>query len=97
MFDLLAPLRKFATVTAFIAFFLAANAALLFALSACFADVQCIGTGHTANVIAAIRKWGGMILPGNFFVCIQFMFLGLMMRRAYDYSMKLIEVSAKST
>ena len=97
MFDLLGPIRKLATVTAFIAFFLAANAALLYALSSCFADVQCIGTGHTASVIAAIRKWGGMILPGNFYVCIQFMFLGLMMRRAYDYSIKLMEVSAKAT
>lgn len=97
MFDILAPLRKLATVTAWIAFFIVANAALLFALSACFTSAQCIGTGQAAEVIATVRKWSGLILPGNFFVCVQFMFLGMMMRRAYDFAMKLVTVSAVAT
>lgn len=92
MFDLLRPITKLAYVTAFIAFFVAANAALLYALSACTNDVGCIGTGGAAEIITKVRTIAGIFLPGNFFACVQFMVMAMLARRAYDYAVKVMTV-----
>lgn len=97
MFDLLRPLTKLAMIAAFIAFFVAANAALLYVLSSCAQDAACIGTSGAAGVVTAIRTWAGVFLPGNFFACVQFMILGEIMRRAYDFSVKVMDVTAKAS
>lgn len=97
MFDLLRPLTKVTMVLAFIAAFVAANAMLLYVLSSCISSSACIGTGFTADVLTNLRKWGGLFLPGNFYACIQFMFLGEVTRRAYDYAVKVMDTVAKTS
>jgi len=97
MFDLLGPIRKAATILAFITFFVAANAALLYALQGCVASPECIGTGNTADVVNAINLWASLVLPGNAYVCFQACIIGLTMRRAYDYSQKVMQISASAT
>ena len=97
MFDLLRPLTKLTYVLAFVAFFVAANAALLYALSACTADAACVGTGGAAEVLTKMRQITGLFLPGNFFVCVQFMLTGVIVRRAYDYAVKVMDVTTKAS
>jgi len=97
MFDLLGPIRKAATILAFITFFIAANAALLYALQTCLAATECIGTSTTAEVVNAIKLWSSLVLPGNAYVCFQACIIGLTMRRAYDYSQKVMAISASAT
>jgi len=97
MFDLLAPLRKLATVIAFGLLFVAANAALLYTLSSLISSSAVIGTGGASEVLAKLRAIAGLFLPGNFWFCIQAMFLGEVMRRVYDYAVKVMSVGASAT
>ena len=97
MFDLLRPVTKAAIVAAFIAFAIVANAALLYVTSLCLSSASCIGTGGAAEVTAELRKWSGAFLPGNFYACINFMVLAAVMRRLFDFTMKLMDVTAKAS
>lgn len=97
MFDLLRPLTKWSMVASFLAFFVAANAALLYVVSGCLTSVSCIGTGGLATMLLAMQAWLALFLPGNFFPCINCMMISWVMRRAYDFSVKMMDVTAKTS
>lgn len=97
MFDLLRPLTKLTYVTAFVAFLVAANAALLFALSACITDTACIGTGNAAGTLQKMREISGLFLPTNFYACIQFLLIATIAKRAYDYGVKVMQVTTQAS
>jgi len=97
MFDLLRPVTKWAVYVAYFAAFAALNAALLYVMSACFRDAQCIGSGGASQVISSVSMYTGIILPSNFWFCLQLMATGYIFRRAYDYAIKLLDIAATSS
>lgn len=97
MFDLLRPLTKALTVIAFVAAYLAANAMLLYVVTSCQDAAECIGAGNTAAVVNSLREWSSILLPGNFYYCLQIMFATVVARRAYDVGVKILDTTAKAS